>query len=335
MPKTKGDALRLKSPRQSSDKIFDAAIDSMRTDVQVVIDAMRNDLASQKQLLLGLSKRSSELERDVADIRQVVAEMSVAPSPAPAREHLVSSPVVTMQRYQADIEILKGSIETLLQITDLVWMPEGLNALGEKAEMHKCLRQRMPSVPPLPGELFDVFVDRTDFGRLGIKVEPSNGDELIIRSLHNGLVQAWNQRHPAMSVLPLDEIVAVDGESDDLTNRMQKEKVLRFTVRRAVMPSVPPRPGDFFDVVVDRSNYRMLGIKVESVDKGQALMVRSLEKGLVQVWNKIHPDFSVLPLDVIVAVDGERGDAGKLLQMTNEAKVLRLTVCRGEDMTLV
>merc|ERR1719217_281649 len=82
-----------------------------------------------------------------------------------------------------------------------------------------------------------------------------------------------------------------------------------------------------FEVVLDRSQGERLGIDVDH-QNGTMLLVEAITGGLMAGWNYSNPDSEVLAGDLIVEVNGIRGNAWRLLNTCEQNKLLRMVVKR-------
>jgi len=85
--------------------------------------------------------------------------------------------------------------------------------------------------------------------------------------------------------------------------------------------------GPPFDVLVDRTDGRSLGIEVEHYSE-RVLTVMTINEGIVQDWNDANPGLRLEPHDVIVAVNDVTGDVELILDECRKPAPLRLTARR-------
>jgi len=99
----------------------------------------------------------------------------------------------------------------------------------------KYLLSEVVSVPALTGEhegLMRIVLDRTKGDRLGIDVDVE-GDVLAIVGLGDGLIDAWNEKHPTLNVKLGDYIVQVNSvgsDADRLIEECKKRDVLELLI---------------------------------------------------------------------------------------------------------
>mmetsp|Transcript_53206 Transcript_53206/g.104947 ORF Transcript_53206/g.104947 Transcript_53206/m.104947 type:complete len:129 (+) Transcript_53206:124-510(+) len=80
-----------------------------------------------------------------------------------------------------------------------------------------------------------IKVEKKQGKKLGIDVDLSAGDFLVVEAITDGLVQDWNKAHPDKAVKEQDQIVAVNGtkgKSEELAGVCQKDDVLEMLVVR-------------------------------------------------------------------------------------------------------
>lgn len=81
-------------------------------------------------------------------------------------------------------------------------------------------------------------------------------------------------------------------------------------------------------VRVSRSGTQLLGLHTDTTE-GFSVLVRRIGGGLLSAWNAAHPDREVRAGDRVIAVNGQRGDAQRLIQLMSMSGGMELTV-RGE-----
>jgi len=83
---------------------------------------------------------------------------------------------------------------------------------------------------------FQIQVDRSEGGKLGIDVDFSDEITLLIDAITPGLIQDWNDRNPTYLVRKLDRIVEVNGLRGDyarLVEECRKEELLTMVIKRS------------------------------------------------------------------------------------------------------
>lgn len=85
-------------------------------------------------------------------------------------------------------------------------------------------------------------------------------------------------------------------------------------------------PNDEFSVTLLKlGSMREVGIYLSLVDE-IGLLVHNVQAGLVQEWNRNHPELLIKSGDCIVSVNGVRGDPAGLLKLLKKNNVLFLKV---------
>lgn len=166
-----------------------------------------------------------------------------------------------------------------------------------------------------------VIVDK-DGGELGLDVMQQDG-ALIVSRIKTGPLTVWNQHHQDASVSRGDRIVEVNGHrgsAQELITAIKAASSLRLVLGRV----------EEFRVTIQRAQgVRHLGLEI--TQHPQCLQVLSLSEGPVQRWcQSVEPELQVLPGDLIVEVNGERGTCAQILGvLQSEASTLALVLRRG------
>lgn len=101
-------------------------------------------------------------------------------------------------------------------------------------------------------------------------------------------------------------------------------------------PCAEPEKSGSFAVTLDKRGGEKLGVDV-SHDHGDSLRVELVTGGLVEAWNAAHaerPELCVRPGDMIVEVNGQRGEVSVLVGQLASDQVLALRLARPEDMAI-
>ncbi|CAK9062235.1 unnamed protein product [Durusdinium trenchii] len=160
-------------------------------------------------------------------------------------------------------------------------------------------------------------------GLLGLSVDRSDTNCVVIRDVTGGAAGAWNQLMPHKEIRTYDQVLEVNGElvnGDDIARKLEadaQEIVLKFRrpEERKVVLEKPGRLG--IDV-----NYRKTSVKP---------WIASISPGLVADWNKENPDIAALPHDRITAVNEVAGNIDTILEkLRSPDKRLVLTVMHYE-----
>jgi len=86
-----------------------------------------------------------------------------------------------------------------------------------------------------------------------------------------------------------------------------------------------------FSVTVDPSLGHELGLMLDEGEVSDALVVRQVKSGLLEDWNRRHPERRILAGDHIVQVNGLRGDSCLLEEELWKSQPLSLIVCAKES----
>eukprot|EP00930_Biecheleria_cincta_P006405 TRINITY_DN107406_c0_g1_i1.p1 TRINITY_DN107406_c0_g1~~TRINITY_DN107406_c0_g1_i1.p1 ORF type:complete len:158 (+),score=37.86 TRINITY_DN107406_c0_g1_i1:95-568(+) len=129
-------------------------------------------------------------------------------------------------------------------------------------------------------------------------------------------------------------------------NSLVKEEVVQESPAVAAIPAVPAAPpappapaapstssptkvGDEFTVEIVKGvgEKAKLGIDVDLTD-GIALVVDQVNDGLIDDWNKDHPDLAINKFDRIVEVNGKRGSANDITEVCKNDTTLVMKVLK-------
>eukprot|EP00405_Crypthecodinium_cohnii_P025147 CAMPEP_0206495910 /NCGR_PEP_ID=MMETSP0324_2-20121206/48972_1 /ASSEMBLY_ACC=CAM_ASM_000836 /TAXON_ID=2866 /ORGANISM="Crypthecodinium cohnii, Strain Seligo" /LENGTH=153 /DNA_ID=CAMNT_0053980581 /DNA_START=66 /DNA_END=527 /DNA_ORIENTATION=- len=83
-----------------------------------------------------------------------------------------------------------------------------------------------------------------------------------------------------------------------------------------------------FEIVLDKRKGTPLGIDIVYWENN-TLLVEAVVGGLVEEWNKKHPKLSVQSGDVLLEVNGIRGDRHRLVDECTKRSTLKVTFRRG------
>merc|ERR1740120_672763 len=93
-------------------------------------------------------------------------------------------------------------------------------------------------------------------------------------------------------------------------------------------PSLTPHPQEFVAVVSKTNFSQPLGVDVDVSDDTCLTIERVHESGALPMWNRKNPATLVQPGDVIVDVNGVRGDAELMTLACTRQQVLELRIRR-------
>merc|ERR1712151_589305 len=99
----------------------------------------------------------------------------------------------------------------------------------------------------------------------------------------------------------------------------------------AVAEDTRLRDDEFCIVLKKTEEKHKLGVDVIARKNPAALKIKQVKPGLVADWNDSHPDEQVMPEDVIVGVNGERTDVGRIYTyiVSDASPVLTVIVQRA------
>ncbi|CAL1158344.1 unnamed protein product [Cladocopium goreaui] len=175
------------------------------------------------------------------------------------------------------------------------------------------------------GPIFTASLSRGGERLLGISVDRSDTNCVVVRDVTGGAAGSWNTQMPHKQIRTFDQVLEVNGDTvngDDIARKLENESqeiVIKFRrpEERKVILEKPGRLG--IDV-----NYRKTSVKP---------WVASISPGLVADWNKENPDLAVLPHDRIVAVNDVSGNIDMILEkLRSPDKRLVLTCMHYEVM---
>eukprot|EP00933_Yihiella_yeosuensis_P050899 TRINITY_DN48709_c0_g1_i1.p1 TRINITY_DN48709_c0_g1~~TRINITY_DN48709_c0_g1_i1.p1 ORF type:complete len:243 (+),score=44.15 TRINITY_DN48709_c0_g1_i1:55-783(+) len=160
---------------------------------------------------------------------------------------------------------------------------------------------------------------------LGLLFDTTHDDFLVIKEIHQGLVQEWNETCSPDKVVRIhDRIKEVNGESGLCKDLLQKvgpadNSHLSLTIQRPTEREVSLRsPGK-------------IGAKLNYKKVSRCLVITGIEEGLLRQWNVRHPSVEVVPSDRIVAVNGMGGEALELMKLMRESSAFILTVLHYDN----
>jgi len=142
----------------------------------------------------------------------------------------------------------------------------------------------------------------------------------------NSVAAAYNKTvDPSRQLLPGRFVMAVNGHAGD-AKRLDQIWNAQLRVRCEVCQ---PRE---FAIQLDKSvEGAKLGVDIDRSDKGISITVREIASGLIEDWNKAHPDLAVEQCDRIVAVNGRRGSANDMVAALKAASSkLELVIARPD-----
>jgi hypothetical protein len=168
---------------------------------------------------------------------------------------------------------------------------------------------------------FTVAIDKVsnDPNGLGLDVDITDGPTLLIDAVQEGLVKNWNAKNPGSEVMPRDRFLEVNGVSGDaklIIDELSKAQALSITVRR---------PIEFAVRIKKPNDQSRLGLELSYCAGGATLLVKVINPGLIDLWNKENPGCVLEKGDRVVEVNGISGNSKELFEelTTNESVELK------------
>lgn len=167
----------------------------------------------------------------------VLPESSPHQAALAAHAHLVGFLLRTARRV-ARVAIVSNSLSPWVEASSARYLP-GLDLESLLRELDVPIyyaRRHLPNIAvTYKVEKWDVHLDRSSGGRIGVDIIPEfDGSLAVARIEEGGLMDKWNQEHPDQEVHPGDRFSEVNGSSQHLTAECRKMQNLRITVYRAV-----------------------------------------------------------------------------------------------------
>eukprot|EP00811_Abedinium_folium_P014056 NODE_23084_length_681_cov_3.425993.p2 GENE.NODE_23084_length_681_cov_3.425993~~NODE_23084_length_681_cov_3.425993.p2 ORF type:complete len:156 (-),score=26.68 NODE_23084_length_681_cov_3.425993:165-632(-) len=101
----------------------------------------------------------------------------------------------------------------------------------------------------------------------------------------------------------------------------------KLTVQAQGQPKELPVGGWEFTVRLEKKADDKLGIEVQAFDC-MALQINRVGPGLVQDWNNKEPEMRVIPTDIILEVNGIKGDLQSIIACIAQDEVLSMVLLR-------
>jgi hypothetical protein len=159
--------------------------------------------------------------------------------------------------------------------------------------------------------------------KLGIEVDPVDGEVVQICRIANGLITDYNSTmQDALQIKQDDFIVKVNGVSgntDAMFDRMQKDSNITLTIKR-----VRPWEVELTQKIVGGSELRPLITRAEN---GRSIVIKEDSDPIIQAWNAAHPNLDIKKHDRILWVNGTVGSKQMMDQM-EKVTGLNLQVAR-------
>ncbi|CAE8584519.1 unnamed protein product [Polarella glacialis] len=186
-----------------------------------------------------------------------------------------------------------------------------------------------PAVEPLPspaaaGGTLVIGLERSGtVADLGLILDSTNEELVIIQGISEGLVRNYNKTCPARKAIKIyDWIISLNGTRGSLPEfrkLLESLKVENTLTIEVVQPTET-------SVLLKKAG--VLGITLNYKTASVGLLVKGINDGTLNEWNKAHPDTPIKPGDLIVAVNKVTYNAVDLLKKLKESGSLDITVMR-------
>lgn len=174
-----------------------------------------------------------------------------------------------------------------------------------------------------PGKDFKVTITKpAKDSAIGLELDTVGGVSGMVMSIMDGCIRTYNASAPAGNqVQPGDFIMGVNGSTGNTST------MARLASDNLKLEMQFRRPAEY-TVTLEKSAKSSLGLELEYTGIGKSLLISQIAEGLAMEWNRTHSEGKVLETDRIVAVNGFRGEASKLLDMCSKAGKLELRILR-------
>jgi len=185
---------------------------------------------------------------------------------------------------------------------------------------------------------FTIHVDKVNEDQLGIDVVQNYMSYLVIMDVRDGAIKRWNMEHrdSPLTIETGDIILEVNGRRGlakglvEILKAQSKLSIVlgRLEVSPRLEPSEAPE-GFSYDIKVVRADREKLGIEIKSSPGAEMTILLVGEEGLIQAWNREHKGKNEVMLnDIIVEVNGIRGQSNKMVEEMKLAKHLNIRLYR-------
>lgn len=158
---------------------------------------------------------------------------------------------------------------------------------------------------------------------LGLDVDVTDGPALLIDAVQDGLVKIWNEANPQLQVMSHDRFIDVNGVRGDcreIVEELSSAESLSIVVRR---------PVEFAVSVRKPNDEAKLGLELSYCAGGATLLVMAVREGLIDSWNREHPDRAVLKGTRVLEVNGITGNSRELFDTLIQSDALQLRCMKG------
>lgn len=152
-----------------------------------------------------------------------------------------------------------------------------------------------------------------------------NRTTVKIIDIHSEQLQTWNDNNPKRAVKAGDHFVSVNGVAVFNAHTLKEE------LRKARRLHIKFRVGCDKTVMVDGTSGQSYGIGINNKCLPTALIVDTIDEGLVRSWNHQNPWAAVFPGDRIVEVNKAR----HVSDMIKELRKKQLLVLKCRDSSVL
>jgi len=189
--------------------------------------------------------------------------------------------------------------------------------VGFVAQEQVFQRDSQSELHVVEGKHFEVQLEKGE-RRLCVDINFHDQRSLLITKVNPGPVDDHNQANPGQELSPGDRIEAVNGIRENTQDMLQACKTASLLTLHVL------RATERFVTLTRRSP---LGMTVQQVDC-MSLIVVMVGEGLVDEHNRCNPKYDIRREDRIIAVNGERGSAARLMELFESCESLELCIRR-------
>lgn len=158
---------------------------------------------------------------------------------------------------------------------------------------------------------------------VGLELDTVGGSIAMVTRILEGMVNDHNKTASSDQAINVGhfimEVNGIAGDTKQMGLQAVQSASLDLLVRRPAM----------FTVQLNKANAQgSLGIEFEYLSVGKSLLIREINRGLIEDWNQIPGNVLVVCGDRIVGVNSFQGESDKMLQMIRDQEVLTLTMAR-------
>eukprot|EP00927_Polykrikos_kofoidii_P043378 TRINITY_DN37453_c0_g1_i1.p1 TRINITY_DN37453_c0_g1~~TRINITY_DN37453_c0_g1_i1.p1 ORF type:complete len:267 (-),score=64.80 TRINITY_DN37453_c0_g1_i1:60-860(-) len=158
---------------------------------------------------------------------------------------------------------------------------------------------------------------------MGIEVDCIDHVSAVISKIGSGLVQEWNEAHPARRVEVYDRIINIDGTGGGINDMIELMHKDTFTKRLFYV-----KKARFVNVEVNKGTGSIgLALNFTPSVGGIGLLIAEVKDGPILDWNnQNHGERSVKVNDRIIEVNGVKNEPQEILEMLRSAQAIQLKI---------